>query len=232
MINMLQLYIFILYNLFIYLCKANQIILNNNKLEINKKIIINVLPDGFVPINDYELNGPITTNREKDNGTKRNLFNMMRNEDNSFYYNYDEHNKLKPETSKKSEYFCEIHSSLRPEILKGYDLTCPKYYTIVIDKAFYGRYANDTINCENTYIIEKLDKIKNDCGYEPTKNVKNSCEGRSYCTLLPSNIFFKDHCFGIYKYLHIIYHCVKQVQNLILLKKLLFNIVYYYNANF
>jgi len=216
-----------IYNLLLYfyvfiLVNADQIKLENN---LNKNIKRNKLPEGFVLLDENVLNGPITTNRENDDGTKRNLYSMIRNEDDSFYYKYNEFNKLKNITSTKSEYFCELKSKLRTEVLKGYNLSCPKYYTIAIDKAFYGRYANDNTKCpiditeENKWIIEK------GCGYDPIIHVKYKCEGKSYCTIVPNKYFFMDNCWGIPKYLHIDYHCVKDKE----LKKERISILSFYD---
>jgi len=205
---------------------TEQILLNNDKLDSNIINYKNILPEGFIPVDENVLNGPITTNREKDNGKKRNLYSMIRNEDDSYYYNYNEFNKLKNETSIQSVYFCEMYSRLRPEVLKGFDLSCPNHYTIVIDKAFYGRYANDTINCKTNFTPEILKKIKNDCGYEPLKNIKYSCEGKSYCSLKPMNSFYKDHCHGVLKYLHIDYHCIKKPE----LRKEKISIISFYDG--
>jgi len=223
--------------LYIIIVNANQIIIKTQNLEslkINKR---NLLPEGFLPLNENELDGPITINREKDNGKKRNLYKMIRKENESLnYYNYDEFNKLEIEKEKKSEYFCELQSSLRTEVLEGYELSCPEYYTIVIDKAFYGRYANDFNNCKPKLYkkefnkVKKIKKIKKlikkkNCGYEPTKKVKYSCEGRSYCKLFPNKSYFKDKCFGFSKYLHIVYHCKKIKE----LKKEKISIVSFYD---
>jgi len=218
-IEILYYYIFVL--LYLYTVNANQIVIETQKLDSFKTKKRNLLPEGFLPLNENDLDGPITTNRKNDNGKKRNLYNMIRKENESLnYYNYDEFNKLEKITEKKSEYFCELQSTLRAEVLDGYELSCPEYYTIVIDKAFYGRYANDFINCNPKLYkkeqkeIKKFKKIKGfikrkNCGYEPIKKIKRSCDGKSYCKLFPNKSFFKDKCFGFLKYLHVVYHCEK-----------------------
>lgn len=52
-------------------------------------------------------------------------------------------------------------------------------------------------------------KIKKDCGYEPTKYLKELCEDKEYCIIIPVNHFFKNYCGDIFKYLYIEYHCQK-----------------------
>ncbi|ORX65231.1 hypothetical protein BCR32DRAFT_226203 [Anaeromyces robustus] len=192
------------------LINAEQVYVNlfqNKKNEINYD-----LPEGFTFVNPNITNGPITINKEKDDGTKRNLFNMINHESDHFYYNHNEFNKLTNETEVKSEYFCEMYYGIRPERMTPYEISCPAHYTIVIDKAFYGRYANDTENCPNSNITpEVIEKIKpKDCGYEPINFLKERCEGRQYCNIIVKNFFFKDRCYGVFKYLNVKYHCVKE----------------------
>ena len=208
----------IIWSIFIiYTSAIDQVVYNfSNNLKRNK------LPKGFELFNENISNGPITKNRNEDNGTKRNLYSMLRSEDDSFYYKYDEFNRIKNETSIKSEYLCEIRSKLRPEVIKGYDLFCPLYHTIVIDKAFYGRYKKDFTHCvagnesnnsKKKKIIEKRKINEVLCGYEPIEKVKSSCEGKSYCTLIPSGAFYYNNCRNKLKYLHIEYHCKKSQVN-------------------
>jgi len=59
-------------------------------------------------VDENNLNGPITLDRDKDDGKKRNLYKNIRIEDDSFYYDYDKFNKLKSTTSEREEYLCEI----------------------------------------------------------------------------------------------------------------------------
>jgi len=223
----------IIWSIFIIFANAkDQVVYNfSNNFKRNK------LPEGFELLNENISNGPITKNRNKDNGTKRNLYSMLRNEDDSFYYKYDEFNRLKNETSIKSEYLCEIRSQLRPEVIKGYDISCPFYYTIVIDKVFYGRYKKDFIHCvdgtksnnyKKRYTKKRIEKRKINkmlCGYEPIEKVKNSCEGKSYCTLIPNKTFYYNKCRNKLKYLHIDYHCKKSKE----LKKEKITIVSFYD---
>lgn len=168
-------------------------------------------------LDDNIPNGPITTDRELDDGTKRNLYSMIRSNDDSFYYKYDEFNRLDEIISKKPEYICEDYSRIRPEAQKGHDIACPRYYTIKIDKAFYGRYANDTQHCSNIQFTPSvMSKIREDCGRNIIKNIKEKCEGKVYCSLIPRNLFYGDSCGGVYKYLHIEYRCIKDsVKNFI-----------------
>jgi len=220
------------------LISGNQIIINNNIVE-NKKLKRNNLPEGFIPLNEKILDGPITTNREKDDGRKRNLYSMIRKEDDSFYYDYNGFNKLENETSVQSVYFCELHSKFRPEVLNGQEISCPKHYTIVIDKAFYGRYANDIKHClkseDKKGILREKKKLKKktkkECGYEPINRIKSMCEQKRYCKILPMLHFYKDYCWNNFKwnffrYLHINYHCVKDKE----LKKERISIISFYDG--
>jgi len=212
---------------------SGQIVINyNNKLNRALKNITfdNTIdiPEGFVPVDESNPYGPITVDKKRDNGKKRNLFEIVKHQsDDSFYYNYDEFNKLESELPQKSEYFCETYNKVRPEVQKGYEISCPTYYTIVIDKAFYGRYANDTTHCSKNinYTPENMRTIKNDCGYESLKIVKELCEGKIYCSIIPSNTFYKNRCGGLYKYLNVKYHCKKDIVSLNFLFE---KCIYYY----
>ena len=159
-----------------------------------------------MPVTENEIYGPITIDR--DNGEKRNLYNITRKEDYSYYYNENQFNNLQKKLSKKSIYLCELNNDIRPEIENGYQISCPVHYNIIINKVFYGRYANDTKHCSSN-INSKYFKIKEKCGYEPIKYLKEICEGKVFCNVIPNNYFYKDYCKGIVKYLHVDYHCIK-----------------------
>jgi len=194
----------------------------------------NDLPHGFTHLNENIKNGPITINRNLDDGSKRNLFSMIKSNDDSFYYKYDEFKQLESIIPKNPEYICEDYSGIRPEAQKGHDISCPKYYTIKIDKAFYGRYANDKNHCKmNSEIKSKIKKrnkkrikIKNDCGNDVKENIKEKCEGKIYCSLISSDRFFGNSCPNTYKYLYIEYRCIKDLE----LKKEKIGIVSFYNS--
>lgn len=165
-------------------------------------------------LNESIKNGPITMNRKLDDGTKRNLYSMLKSEDDSFYYKYNEFNNLNETIQMNPEFICENINKLRPEAQKGYDISCPKYYTIKIDKAFYGRLANDNEHCINSQSNHKtISKINKDCGRNVINLIKEKCEGNAYCTLLITKHFFKDTCKNVSKYLYIEYHCVKNLVN-------------------
>jgi len=184
----------------------------------------NKIPDGFMLLDENEPNGPITLNRELDDGTKRNLYSLMRQENDSFYYNQAEFDSLQPIILKGPEYICEVKSyDLRPELQKGHELSCPKYYTIKINKAFYGRHANDMQHCTN-YNVDP-NRIKNECGNDVTTNVKEKCEGKAYCELLAETRIFGETCFNVYKYLNVEYNCVKDPY----LKKERISLISFYN---
>jgi len=214
-----MLIILLLFISFLNIIKADQLYFNfeNSSIKSDKEIKNDELPIGFELVDENIPNGPITINRENDDGTKRNLYNIVRfeNETNLSFRN-ENFNNINDIIPKKSEYFCEIKSSLRPEGIKGYDISCPKHYTIKIDNAFYGRYAKDKKRCKivNGKVYKKSQlKVKRQCGYNPTKYVTELCEGKQYCTIIPSKNFFKNYCGNVSKYLHIGYHCVKDKVN-------------------
>jgi len=185
-----------------------------NKIPENFKNS-SALPFGFEWLYPDDKTGPITTNKSKDDHSKLNYYDFLHEEDNSFYYNYDKFNELKEIEKENSEdYYCELSTTNPPEQYKGFNITCPEHYTISIDYSFYGRYANDNKHCiieyfSNTPIdMANLNVTKN-CGKEKNERVKELCEGRVSCTLLPHNDFLIDECSDIYKYLHVKYHCVK-----------------------
>jgi len=69
----------------------------------------------------------------------------------------------------RTKYICDFPNNIRPEVQKGYDLICPKYYNIKIDQVFYGRHKNDNIHCYNKK-KKKIFKIY--CKYKQIKNLK------------------------------------------------------------
>jgi len=193
---------------------------NSNK---NKFVV-----DGFMPLYTNNTKGPITTNRELDDGKKWNIYSRIleNNEEdfNAFFYDNQVLIDL-PEIIVKDEiYTCEI---LRPLENKGTILTCPEYYTITIDKAFFGRYAKDVERCQ---ISEKFGKLKeedlyneNDCGVDVINKARKHCEGKVRCNLKSNIRYFPGDCLGFNKYLHIKYHCVKDKE----IKKPKFAVVMY-----
>jgi hypothetical protein len=172
------------------------------------------LPFGFEFLDKNADHGPITVNREKDDGTKLNMYDYIHPEDLSFYYNQEEFDKLEDIINEKnSNYFCEYGTAKPPEAYEGYEIKCPTHYTIKLDYVFYGRHANDTKHCNKYYegvdVEEERLKSDKECGSEPIEAVKELCEGRVYCSLRPGGSHFTDSCSSKFKYLHIDYHCVK-----------------------
>jgi len=125
------------------------------KAELKNETNID-LPFGFVFVDENADHGPITIDREKDDGTKLNIYDFIHPEDLSFYYNQEEFDELE-EVIKYNEtnYFCEYDTDLPPEAYKGYEIECPAHYTIKIDYAFYGRHAYDTKHCKKNIKGEK-----------------------------------------------------------------------------
>jgi len=212
-------FILLLFILFKNTIQADQLYFNfeNSLIKSYDEIRKDDLPIGFKLVDENEPNGPITVSKENDDGTKRNLLNIIRSEnENNLSFKYENFKNMNNTIPKKSEFFCEIKSSLRPEGIKGYDISCPKHYTITIRNAFYGRYANDKKRCKvgNRRVYKKRRLNIKQCGYTPIEYVKELCEGKEYCTIIPSKNFFKDYCGkNISKYLHIDYNCIKDKVN-------------------
>jgi len=172
------------------------------------------LPFGFEYLVENDNHSPITVDREKDDGTKLNMYDFIHPEDLSFYYNQEEFDKLDEIINEHDEnYFCEYGTGSPPEAYEGYEIKCPAHYTIELDYVFYGRHANDTEHCNKYYEGNEVgeDRLKSDkeCGNEPMELVKELCEGRVDCTLRPGGSHFNDSCPEKFKYLHVDYHCVK-----------------------
>ncbi|ORX81900.1 hypothetical protein BCR32DRAFT_327107 [Anaeromyces robustus] len=130
----------------------------------------------------------------------------------SFYYDIEGFEKLE-KFIEKEEYICE--TELQTESHKEFNIVCPIHYTINIDEAFYGRYANDTIHCTVNNKTENVEtkrlEISETCGNDSLDIVKKICEGRPDCSIKPNKKFFGNPCntMDIYKYLHVKYRCVK-----------------------
>jgi len=172
---------------------------------------------GFVPLNDNEVNGPITLNKEMDDGTKLDLRSLMNigfeNDTIDDVYDSNMFNNLEEVLPENSKYLCELDENMPSEGLKGYVLSCPSQYTISVNYTFYGRYENDIENC-NKYpggqeVKENYLRNPTDCGYDPMHVVKDLCEGKQECTIKPCNDFFANYCHRKFKYLHIKYHCIR-----------------------
>ncbi|ORX65230.1 hypothetical protein BCR32DRAFT_297784 [Anaeromyces robustus] len=201
-----------LINEIIWLLIVFPLIINSKNIDENSEENYNELPKDFIYLDPNNVNGPLTINRTEDDGTKRNLFSFIHHEEKIKSITEEEFRNMKNETEKKSEYICEMYGVNRPEGMKGHEISCPPHYNLVIDKAFYGRYVNDTTHCPIKNLTPEIkEKIKfNDCGKEYLKNIKGKCEGRNYCSIFVSNYFYKDSCKGVYKYLNVDYHCIKE----------------------
>eukprot|EP00833_Pecoramyces_ruminatium_P015556 jgi/Orpsp1_1/1189588/evm.model.d7180000073067.1 len=186
--------------------------------------------EGFMPLNPDDINGPITTSRECDDGRKRNMYSkiLKNNEEdfNDFYYNKQDFMNLPEILEKEDEYVCERNFPLENELKS---LACPEHYTLAIDDARYGRYARDKERCKydanNNEVSEKLLSVTISCTVSAKDKVKEMCEGRTNCSLISQRNHYsnRDPCVGIAKYLHVKYHCVKEKE----IKKPKFAIVMY-----
>jgi len=170
--------------------------------------------EGFVPLYTNNTKGPITTNRELDDGKKRNIYSkILENNEknfNEFYYNIQHFLDLPETVEKEDEYVCEKNVPFENETK---NIVCPEQYTLVIDEAMYGRYANDkehcTVNSNNDKISDKFLLISEKCGNDVKDKIKKMCDGRIRCNLISNRRDLGDPCNGIAKYLHVKYHCVK-----------------------
>jgi len=184
--------------------------------KLSKDSILNFnninLPNNFSLLNDNILLGPITINKTIDDGTKRNLYSIVKFDD-YFYYNYTYINLLEDVIPRKPEYFCELGVEKTPESQKGYEISCPSYYSIKIKDVFYGRFANDKKRCKifnGKKVSRKRLKLNEKYGYIPLKEIKELCEGKSYCKIVPNKDVFRYKWEkNIHKYLYISYYCKK-----------------------
>ncbi|KAG4089179.1 hypothetical protein H8356DRAFT_1055489 [Neocallimastix lanati (nom. inval.)] len=197
-----------------------------NSILVKKEI---KLPIGFVLVDEEVPNGPITIDREKDDGTKRKLIDLVRKEEIKNHFDYSSFEKLENSLPKQEDYICEIRTKYRPEVLKGYDISCPEHYVIKIEKSFYGRYKHDKKNClmdkDKEFNIKSID-IDKDCGEDKTRNIKELCEGKNYCSITVTHHQYKDKCSKISKYLHVEYQCIKEEY----IKKEKISIISFYNS--
>ncbi|KAG4088936.1 hypothetical protein H8356DRAFT_957715 [Neocallimastix lanati (nom. inval.)] len=220
------------------------------------------LPEGFMYLRKSYPKGPITLDRTRDDGSKLNLYSIMKktmatttttntsseNPENDEEYDddnedkdrvYESFKKLEEILPSQSQYLCELDREKPPEGQKGYILECPKHYTLLIEKAYYGRYENDKINCEWEWEEENEEEEKEKdlsmnliqyCGIDSTSTMKELCEGQRMCEVKPYSTFFISLCSVRNKYLHVEYHCIKDLVNFNKVKKekYIYNYFYFY----
>jgi len=156
------------------------------------------------------------------------ILNITENDLETFYYDQETFDSLDESLVMEDEYFCESNG-----YKKEYEIKCPKYYHIAIDKAYYGRYVRDLTHCtenDNGETIPKynLIHIKNmvtNCGKEYTSYYEESCNGYENCRIVPSLSTFRNSCKELFKYVHVKYHCVKDKE----IKKPKFAVVMFSN---
>jgi len=204
-------------------CDSNLVFLKSGELnwKDDKNITLetsNLSRDlkGFMFLNENNSNGPITVNRDEDDGSKMDVFQTIKHsgKENSLPKEVEAYQMMEEKLPEKEEYICELRPKLPSEGQKEFTISCPVHYVLSIDYSFYGRHKNDMDHCNRHHNGEVMedDRIKTseDCGYNSLEDVKELCEGKRQCVLLSSNVFFKDTCEGIHKYLHIKYHCDKE----------------------
>jgi len=167
----------------------------------------------FLITNDKK--GPITVNREKDDGSKLNIYSMIIKNVNNTLYDDDEFSNLDEIIEIDPQYLCEYRNRKPSESFKGYYISCPTHYTISINNTFYGRYKNDFEHCTKhpngrRARMSEL-RVKKTCGVEPLDTLKELCEDRKECLVKPCNAFFENACSNTLKYLYIDYYCKKDI---------------------
>jgi len=202
-------------------------ILNDNKFifrEAKKQFYGKPIEvEGFIPLYSNGTKGPITTDRTKDDGTKINFYDIILNDkDNkleSFYNDDTTLSNLEENILYNDKYMCEKSFGLTNDMGQGYEISCPPFYHLTIDYAFWGRYAHDDNHCivdfkNDTFsedTLSKFKKLRRNCGKDLVDMVRNICQqqDKSSCIILPVNNILKETCSGYVKYLHVKYHCTK-----------------------
>jgi len=205
-------------------CFTAKKIIDSSRETKRKLINANkILFEDFVSVFTNGTSGPITINRNLDDGEKINMYSKMLDlDDNKIenFLNY-EYSSLEETIEMEPKFMCERAGGLTEDGSQGYDLVCPLFYKIVIDEAFYGRYAHDDQRCIYNYKNERVSEetlakyrnVTTDCGTNYNSSIKSTikqlCEGKSSCTILPNKTMFPDTCKSISKYLHLSYYCTK-----------------------
>jgi len=202
-------------------------VLITSKIIFNKSNGLKRAPSTFIhkeiSINNFELVdsnsnstiGPITIDKDSDDGTKINLYekilNVNDNKIEHFLYNDETLNALEKKIERPSKYMCEFNGGLTEDGSQGYDISCPMFYKIKIDKAFYGRYAKDDQHCINDYAGNKMaDSLlltSRNCGASIKDILQQTCEDKVNCNIVPFKNVYPDTCKYKRKYLHLTYHC-------------------------
>jgi len=193
-----------------------KILEENKNIYVGRKenIYSKKLPlNNFHPVNNNGRKGPITVDKELDDGKKVNIYdsilNLTDNKIESFLYSKETFKQLDEKIPKDERYLCETHT-ITPDNNQSYTVTCPLFYHIIIDKAYYGRYMRDYQHCSEDVNETALNKFRNlltNCGKDRTDFVKNKCEGKNNCEIQVGRPTFEDTCKGYLKYLHLNYHC-------------------------
>eukprot|EP00833_Pecoramyces_ruminatium_P001653 jgi/Orpsp1_1/1175685/evm.model.c7180000054831.1 len=195
-----------------------KVIFNNKEYKlIEKKISVN----NFEPVDSNKIQGPITVDRERDDGSKINLYenvlNLYDNKFESFYFDEESFKQLNETVPAEEKYMCETTGLITEDMMQGHDIRCPMFYHITFDKQFYGRYKHDGIHCiknnqgeiVDSSLLERYKKMSTDCGRELPEIVGKLCAGKNSCILQPGRSILPDTCVGMGKYLHVQYHCTR-----------------------
>jgi hypothetical protein len=186
--------------------------------DFKKKMMNTTIPDwnneidlnGFMLLNDNNPRGPITLDRDQDDGTKLDIFSMISSNKKlaNLLKSYKNYQKMEKKIE-KDDYLCNFEPDSSLEEQEDYTISCPVHYILSINYTFYGRYNDDVYHCnknkEDKYLL-----VSNKCGYQPLEEIQQICNGKQSC-VLKLNSFNNNHCKdNIIKYLHINYQCIKE----------------------
>jgi len=124
------------------------------ELEIKKKLVSDTIfktkTFDFYYIDKKK--GPITTDLNNDDGTKADLYSRLNTtidpRDFKVYkINEEEFKKIKQRLPSYKSIFCEIPQTAAPESIIGYKLKCPLFYTLRIEKAYFGNHNKNEQLC-------------------------------------------------------------------------------------
>jgi len=152
--------------------------------EIKKKIFNDDKYESLKYFGFYycdEAEGPITIDLNFDDGSKTNLYTRLNKSQNSkdfvlFKYDKKLYDLLENKTPSKRSIICEIPQIASPENFVGYKLTCPKYYTLRIEDAYFGLHHENDKSCKIGKYVGK-DKDEENEDENVVKDNKNSEEG-------------------------------------------------------
>ena len=88
------------------------------------------------------------------------------------------------------------------EFPQSKEIKCFSNEVIHVKNANYGRTATNICGTSSTTTCYSTNSFD---------IVSNNCEGKQTCTIEANNSIFGDPCFGIEKYLEVVYQCVQGI---------------------